>query len=416
MTKTNRPDRLLNWLLWGIILLLIVPLYLRIAWVDPVDFQNGGLGAADFKAYYIASRLLTRDELIYDPAAHDAEMVRLGYEPDATYYFYPSVLAHALTPISGLPIETAARIWNTVNLVLCVAVLWMLTQAFDLRTKLGRHFPWLIILIALAAPVFTALRIGQANVLLLFFLTVAWYFYRQGRETAVGVALALASLIKIFPIAFLLWFLWKRQMRVLAAFGLTFVSVLGVNALLLAWRGHNWLLDVYYFTQASTFIQLPSHKNNHALVGFLSRFSISPPVSGGLLVGLSLVILGITAVSVWRVGKEDKYGLGLALLLMAILLVGGVTWTTTLILLMIPFVILIALWHDNGRPLWMLLLLFTSYLLINGTRILFATGINIQTSPWLMGIPTGGLLLLWAMAVVVGLRYSFQGNGRLTFH
>ncbi|HFQ94330.1 MAG TPA: hypothetical protein ENK32_09990, partial [Anaerolineae bacterium] len=86
MNKTTTtklsPGKLLFFLMWGIIILLILPMYLRVIWVEPVDYNNGGIGAADFKAYYIAARLLSRNENIYDTSLQKQESVNLGYIPD----------------------------------------------------------------------------------------------------------------------------------------------------------------------------------------------------------------------------------------------------------------------------------------------------------------------------------------------
>ncbi len=396
------PSRLLTAVLWAIIFVLILPLYLRIAFVDPVDFYQGGIGAGDFKAYYIAARLLRDGQPIYDPVLQDEAGMDLGFAPDQVYYVYPSVLAHILLPVSSLPIATAARIWNGLNLVLLVGTLALLTRSFALRQRLGRHYPWLIILFALAAPVFSALRIGQANIWLLFLLSAMVAFYRDGRLGLAGGALALATVIKIFPAALLLWFLWRREFRVVVAFGVTWVVVLGLNALILLVGGRDWLLDWQYFTRILPQVAPPRQRDNQALAGFLSRFQLAESVRFLLLASLSAGIVAVTAVSTWRVPGliHERYTFWAALWLPALLLVGGITWTTTLILLLVPFVILLVVGMEVGnwrRPLVMLLSL--GYLLINGVRLLSSAAVAFEGSPWLMALPFYGLVVVWGTAV-----------------
>ncbi|MCA9873446.1 MAG: DUF2029 domain-containing protein [Anaerolineales bacterium] len=397
------PSRLLTAVLWAIIFVLILPLYLRIAFVDPVDFYQGGIGAGDFKAYYIAAQLLRDGQPIYDPVLQDNAGIALGFAPDQVYYVYPSVLAHLLLPLSRVSIETAARYWNGLNLVLLVGSLALLTRSFALRQRLGRHYPWLIILFALAAPVFSALRIGQANIWLLFLLAAMVYFYRDGRLGLAGSALALATVIKIFPAALLLWFLWRREYRVLVAFGGTWVAVLGLNALILAAGGRDWLLDWHYFTRVLPQVGPPRQRDNQALAGFLSRFALPEMERLLLLAGFSLVIVGVTAVSTWRVrlAIHERYTYWLALWLPALLLVGGITWTTTLILLLIPYVVLLVVALDgNGRLRPLLLLLVMSYGLVNGVRLLSGASVAFEGSPWLMALPFYGLVVVWGTAVI----------------
>jgi len=395
-------------------MVLILPLYLRIAFVDPVDFYKGGIGAGDFKAYYIAAQLLRAGRSIYDPVLQDEAGLELGFEPDQVYYVYPSVLAHLLLPLSRLSIETAARIWNGLNLLLLVGALALLTKLFHLRQVLGRHYPWLIILFALAAPVFSALRIGQANIWLLFLLAAMVYFYRDGRLGLAGSALALATVIKIFPAALLLWFAWRREFRVLLAFGLTWTAVLGLNAFLLAVGRRDWLLDWQYFTRILPHVAPPRQRDNQALTGFLSRFALSEMGRRLLLAGFSLTIVAVTAVATWRVrlSVHERYTYWLALWLPALLLVGGITWTTTLILLLIPLVILLVVGLEaNGRVRPLLLLLAFSYLLINGVRLLGSFGVAFEGSPWLMALPFYGLMGVWGTAVLWGY-FNFETNHR----
>lgn len=398
------PSRLLTAVLWAIIFILIIPLYLRVAFVDPVDFYKGGIGAGDFKAYYIAAQLLRDGQSIYDPVLQDEAGSLLGFAPDQVYYVYPSVLAHLLLPLSRVSIETAARLWNGLNLVLLVGSLALLTHSFTLRQRLGRHYPWLIILFALAAPVFSALRIGQANIWLLFLLAAMVTFYRDGRLGLAGSALALATVIKIFPAALLLWFLWRREFRVVVAFGATWAAVLGLNALLLAVGGRDWLLDWHYFTRVLPQVGPPRQRDNQALAGFLSRFALSEMGRWLLLAGLSLAIVAVTAVSTWRVRPaiHERYTYWLALWLPALLLVGGITWTTTLILLLIPYVVLLAVGlGGDGRLRPLLLLLAVSYGLINGVRLLSNAAVAFEGSPWLMALPFYGLVVVWGTAVWV---------------
>jgi hypothetical protein len=177
------PQRLLHWSLWIIIVGLILPLYLRIALDDPVDYWRGGIGAGDFKEYYLAARLMLRGEDIYDSRlqAEEARQLGLPYDDLAyrqTAYLYPSVLATVLMPIAMLPITEAARVWNMLNLALLIAGLFLMTSALDLNRELGNYYPWFIILSVIAVPTTVALRIGQVNILILFFLVLA--FYAQG--------------------------------------------------------------------------------------------------------------------------------------------------------------------------------------------------------------------------------------------
>jgi Glycosyltransferase family 87 len=207
------PARLLNWCLWGIIIALVFPMLLKLAIDDPVDYPNGGIGAADFKAYYIAARLMARGEDIYDVQRQTHEMDALGLPRDGTLYIYPSALAVVLMPLTNLALPDAAGMWNLMNLVLIGATLILVSEALDLRRVLKAHFPWLIILFCIAAPTIQSLRIGQANILVLFLLALAFHALKHDHQSRGGLALGAATLIKVFPAGLIAWILWKRQYR-----------------------------------------------------------------------------------------------------------------------------------------------------------------------------------------------------------
>lgn len=198
------PQRLLTGMLWAVILGLIVPLYLRLALDDPLDYARGGLGAGDFKEYYIAARLIARGENIYDATLQAREMDALGLPRDdlgyrQTAYLYPSLLAAMLMPLGGLPITEAGRFWNLMNVALLAIALFLLTEALDLRGSLGNHYPWLIILFAVATSTTISLRLGQVNILILFLLGLYLYAQRHRCSVLAGFALGLATLFKVFP-------------------------------------------------------------------------------------------------------------------------------------------------------------------------------------------------------------------------
>lgn len=389
------PARLLNWCLWAIIFCLLLPLYLRIAWGDPIDYPRGGLGAADFKAYYIAARLMARNEDIYAASQQTLEMDALGLPRDGTLYIYPSAFAVALMPLTSLSLADAARVWNLINVVLLVVSLFLVTRALDLHRGLGLHYPWFIILFAIAAPTLQSLRIGQANILVLFLLALALNANCRGNLRVTGTALAVATLIKVFPGGLLAWCLWKRQYRVLVWAVGTAAFVLLANGVFLALTGRDWTLDVRYVTQVLTNVTVFTNVDNESLYGFLSRFDLAPTWLSALTDILSLTILTVAVYGLSRMRYREEAGLSWATVLMTLLLVTTITWWSTLVLLLIPFAILVQVWDTEGRPRPLALVLACSYLLLSSIRVLAMARVDLIYSPWLIAMPFYGTLLLW---------------------
>lgn len=394
--KTMSPSYLLNRALWGIIFVLLPLFYFQIIWINPVDFQSGGLGAGDFKAYFVASRLLEQGENIYDLELQREETALIGFDPDLTYYLYPSLLATLLLPISHLPIHQAALVWNTVNLLFLIAIVWLLTQTFDLRNRLALHYPWFVLLFFLAAPTTIALRIGQANIATLFFVTLCLWADQRGADKLSGFALALATLLKIFPIVLLIWFLWQKKYRTIVWFLFFGALLIVTNALFMAATGKFILVDWHYITNVLPNLQPPSQYDNHALSGFLYRFNIASPLIRSMLAGLVVLLSGQSFVRAMRTKQSE---VAYAILLCGALLITSLTWTSTLIFLSIPIAVLLYIAKGNGRFVPILLIIGISYFCINSTRLLFNIGMPVADSNIILSLPFLGIIAIWSALV-----------------
>lgn len=389
-------------MLWTIIVGLIIPLYLRLALEDPVDYSRGGLGAGDFKEYYIAARLIARGENVYDATLQAREMDALGLPRDdlgyrQTAYLYPSILAVMLMPLGGLPITDAARFWNLMNVVLLAIALFLLTEALDLRRSLGNHYPWIIILFAVSAPTTISLRLGQVNIFILSLLGLCLYAQRHRCSALAGFALGLATLFKVFPGGLLALLLYKKDYRTVI-WGVTAMVLLLVGtASFLAITGRNAGIDWIYFTQILPGLNTPFVLDNQSVNGFFSRFELEPAIQRIAIVLSSVLIVLTTMSALARSERQDWY-FDFSIVLTMFLLIFPITWWSTLILLLIPFATLLRVWASAGRPLLLIVGLASSYLLLNGNRILNMVS-SLSNSSWLIALPFGGMLLLWGMMI-----------------
>jgi hypothetical protein len=402
------PARLLNLSLWVIVVALLFPLYLQLALDDPLDYSHGGLGAGDFKEYYIAARLMAKGQDIYNPQLQSAEAEAVGLPHDNlaylhTAYIYPSFLAIALMPLGNLSASNAARVWNLMNLVLLVVSLLLITFTFDLHRRMGRHYPWIIILFALAAPTMVSLRIGQVNILILFLLALCLFGGQKLDYRLTGLALALATFIKVFPVGLVAFYFWRKQYRVVMWCIGGMVAVIIASTAFLAFSGRDVTTDIRYLTQVLPSLTAPIPLDNQSLNGFLSRFGIEVAMERIVVLVLSIVILLITFAAVEHAQRDDTE-LDFSVVLTALLLVSPITWWSTLVLLVIPFGLLINANHRRNNPNWLYALLILSYLLISSPRLLSISSMNFAGSPWLIAFPFFGTLLLWAGVVTEAFR------------
>src|SRR5262249_16102399 len=152
------------------------------------------------------------------------------YPDDPSYQFefiYPPLPAVLL----------ALPAWfGKIPLYLCLAVLnaaawWMTAQFSNAMTGSGRvPGPWLFALPSFVTItfIFDMYDLGQPNLLLLAMMLYGFWLLRDARPWFAGSMFALATAIKVFPVAVLPWLVWRRQWKAVASTLLFLVVILFV--------------------------------------------------------------------------------------------------------------------------------------------------------------------------------------------
>ena len=131
-------------------------------------------------------------------------------DPNAHFDFlYPPLSAVLLAMPSYF-----GRIPLYVSLCILNAAAWWITaQLSNAMTGSGRvPEPWLAALpaVLMISFVFDMFDLGQPNLVLLAMMLLGFWFLRQGRPWVSGSMFALATAIKVFPIAVLPYLIWRR--------------------------------------------------------------------------------------------------------------------------------------------------------------------------------------------------------------
>lgn len=176
----------------------------------------------DFSAYWAAGA-----SVLNGASPYQVHQLAGPYAPQEQFlYLYPPPLAALVAPLSALfpnDYRAAAWLWTglgAVVLTLSVLALWR-------SERLGERFPvlagrgrWLLVAAAFAfPPVVGELVLGNVHLVLLGLLTLAWLGIRRGDargDWIAGLAVGVATIIKVFPVVLLLWFLLTRRYRAAA--------------------------------------------------------------------------------------------------------------------------------------------------------------------------------------------------------
>ncbi len=176
----------------------------------------------DFSFYWTAALHLLHGESIYSATQLAGPFAPQGQDG----FLYPPPLAAAVMPLTAVfptDYRAAEWIWTGIGvaiLVWSILTLWRserLAERFSVLEGRGR---WLLVAAAFAfPPVVGELVLGNVHLLLLGLLTAAWLGIRRGDsrgEMAGGIAVGIASVIKVFPGVLLVWFLLTRRFRAAA--------------------------------------------------------------------------------------------------------------------------------------------------------------------------------------------------------
>lgn len=203
--------------------------------------------AADFEYFYKASRWLL------DHGGMDG-----GYDisptgsitPRGSIEWYLPFTSRFFTLITWLPHDIAGYTWMTSNALCLVALLWLTGRYFtDLPPR-----DWAVNTIL--PLIFTAVfwhwefRLNQTDLFTLLLLTGAFVCWERGRPNVSGLWLGIAILLKLTPGLLAIWFLLKRQYRVVFVAGVV-ALVFGPLADVIVFRPDH-VGDVYrsWFRQA----------------------------------------------------------------------------------------------------------------------------------------------------------------------
>ena len=196
-------------------------------------------------------------------------------------YFYPPLLAFLFGPVALLPVAAASLLFFSLKFVMLV---WTLAACFRLvggdEFTGGRRALFLFGIIFVASRFWIAdLQYGNTNVVILWLVTGAIVWDRQGRSLWAGLALALAVSIKIVPAVLALHFLILGRWRTLAYFAGALVVI---NLLPWLWlQGHWWetwraYLDAGVVGKLSQRLAQP---DNQSLWGVVNRIFPDTPLA-----------------------------------------------------------------------------------------------------------------------------------------
>jgi len=385
MRLTDRAREVLDaaWLRW---LLLAGLLVLYAGWIGYVIVADRPL---DFYVYYMAAEAAARGESPYtiSDEAWDALASDLRITNYTRPYRYPPYTAAMLTLFRPLGARRTMVIWVVANGAAMIGGAWLLGLALGG----GRWLRLSLIGLGLFAAPLATLLAGQINGLLFLCLALAIWAAAKRRAGWLGASLALGTVLKVIPLALVLYLFWRRQWRA----GLIAIGVL--VALTIAAALVVGTSDFALYVQKAIFLANPDgiHRGsvNQTITAVLGR--AFPDASSAVLTAsrwLALGLIAVTAALCWPAGGTSKLmSLEIGLIVAALQIIPPFTWYHQLVLLLIPLLVA-ARWLWDGRRWPWLALLVGLFIL---TTLHGLTWHYLVDLPWLTSFPFVLGLVLW---------------------
>jgi hypothetical protein len=316
---------------------------------------NGGDLCRD---YLDAQRLLHGQ----DPYAPFAGCGDLHHSP------HPPLALLLLVPLALFPIGVAATLWDLLMLAALGYALWMIWD--ELRPDLAPR--WLALILGglvIWSPLLDTWLEAQIGPLVLLLLVLAWRARRHNHPWAAGAWLAVATLIRLYPVLLFIYPLLRREWRV-AGGGI--IMGTGLTLLTLPFtRPADYLAYITREAPGST-AEWINDAHNVSWRGWLGQLfignnTIYPIVSLPSVVTPLFVlgVLAILAVLIWRGWLARNVRLGAAgdelawlLALPVMLVISPLTWPHYFDILLLSYAVVgAALWRRGvwDAKVWLLL-------------------------------------------------------------
>jgi hypothetical protein len=197
---------------------------LDLQWLNTLHYR---VPLADFYIYFFAARTGQAHgwAVMYDPSTFLPAVTKAVGRP--LPYLNPPELAWLVVPLSWLPYWLASLVWGLV-LTMALGLTWFVAAPGAGRVRIV-HLVAAVTLL----PVFVSVLIGQASLIIVAIVALAWWLIRHEHPWLAGATLALIflkpQLAFLVPIALLLagyWRIFLAWFAVTAALaGIALISV-----------------------------------------------------------------------------------------------------------------------------------------------------------------------------------------------
>ena len=331
--------------------------------VTPADEnRQSPLRNVDFFAYFNAGARFEKGENPYfygDTASRNF-----------SDYIYPPTLLPLYGLISNLEYDQARLLWVGLyftGYALCFSLL-LLAAKKELRSI---FFSCGLVLMSASFPLLMHIHNGQSDVLVISLVLIGYVAYIKGFKTGSAFLFALATMTKVSPVLFLIYFvIFLKDYRFLITYGLWVAGIVLVSLLAVPFS----LYMDYILRVLPEISKADSYWLNQSIIKFLSasQGSLAEVISlgGFVLFGLFAFWLSKRYPSSLRIpGKTlgEKHIISESVFILNILVIlifSGKAWSMAYVWIILPAALLVTRLINSRPKTWYLILVCASVFLM----------------------------------------------------
>ncbi len=356
-----------------VILIAFVCLFIKV-------YPDMKIRKIDDPSYYTAALGISKSINIYDPSKFSAlgEAI-FGKSINVWPYIYPPLLAEIISVLfSEINYQTYTKILFLFNILLSLLLPFSIYLIFHSQ-KDESYFPtlYLVFIFNFNIPLIRTIGNGQINLLILILLIFAFYYYKKNYYFFSSLFLALACLIKIFPILFLLIMFIQKKIKFLFLFFVNLFSIIIISIIFFGnqlWVdfGIQFLQNLSGSKNNSFYLFYYSAINNNSLRAFFYQLSqlYDFPQNISILATLLLILILVTTCLI-SIKHKNNSDFSFSLLIVTYILISPISWVHHYVLMIVPlYYILLKIFENSAFHLFAIFLpigaIITSFPLIAG--------------------------------------------------
>ncbi len=298
--------------------------------------------APDFQVLWLAAKdLLTSSNPYQNPQIFTG----VGYPPN-TLLFY--------LPLTIMNYQLAQNLFTLLSLLSILGIIYLSLNLLKIKPTYILEISIFIVVI-IAFPTKFTLGMGQNNLITFFLLLLSFYLYLKKNYKWTGIVLGLSFSFKTIFIYFLIYYILKKEWKVIVYSILTLILTTIIIYLI---RGNLYLYS--YYTQ----VVLPPLSRfegreiyyNQGLSGFISRMVTDIDLRKNLTALTSLILISVNAYIIFT---KNKFDLVISFTIITLLLLDSLAWQHHFVFLIFPFIVLI----KYSKSVMSIIVILSSYVL-----------------------------------------------------